>query len=170
MKKQRKKPGMKPKGATTIQNNAPSKGTTLNRRTFFRHLRNGAIGLAVVGGGGWLATDKVSAAIAEGNLSKIGNGMPTIVQIHDPQCPVCRALQREARHALRDFEDTDLQYLVANIRSEKGRALASLHGVPHVTLLLFDGQGELLKVLSGPNDSDFLRQQFSAHLAGTIPG
>lgn len=142
----------------------------MTRRALFRHLRNGTIALAVVGGGGWLATDMVFASIAEGDLSKIGNGTPTIVQIHDPQCPVCRELQREARKALRSFEDEDLQYLVANIRSDKGAALANRHGVAHVTLLLFDGQGALLNVLSGPNDRDFLNAQFAAHLAASKPG
>ena len=34
-----------------------------------------------------------------------------------------------------------------------------------MTLLLFDGAGEMQNILRGPNKRDFLRAQFNAHLA-----
>ena len=40
------------------------------------------------------AGEYVEATIREGDLSQIGNGTPTVVQIHDPQCPRCVALVR----------------------------------------------------------------------------
>jgi len=33
-----------------------------------------------------------------------------------------------------------------------------------VTLLLFDGDGTLVKILNGSNNSDFLRNEFAAHI------
>lgn len=135
-----------------------------NRRDFMSRFRNSALAIAAVGGLGWYVVSEVRAGIEEADLSKIGNGIPTIVQIHDPQCPTCQALQREARAALNQFEDGELQYLVANIRQEKGQRFASRHGVPHVTLLLFDGAGEHRHTLSGPNTADNLERAFRQHL------
>ena len=138
-----------------------------SRRDFLRKSASGALAVAAVGGVGWYLVEDVMATIREGDLSQIGNGIPAVVQIHDPQCPSCRALQREVRKALEDFADEDLQYLVANIRDEDGRKLASAHGVGHVTLLLFDGKGKRRDILSGPNTSAFLELPFRRHVART---
>lgn len=134
------------------------------KRGFLKTIRN--IGLAVVffGGGGWLVVDDVRATMLEQDLTRIGNGIPAIVQIHDPQCSKCVALQREARDAMSDFESDQLQFLVANIRSEPGRKLAAANGVGHVTLLLFDKNGKRRTVLTGPNQSRYLTDVFRQHV------
>ncbi len=135
-----------------------------DRRGFLNRFGNSALAVAAVGGLGWYVVSEVRAGIEEADLSKIGSGKPTIVQIHDPQCPTCQALQREVRAALDQFEDGELQYLVANIRQDKGQRFASKHGVPHVTLLLFDGAGEHRQTLSGPNTAENLERAFRRHL------
>jgi hypothetical protein len=114
---------------------------------------------------GWYLVDEVRATIQDGDLTRIGNGIPTIVQIHDPQCPKCVALKQETRDALSNFEDGKLQYLVANIRTVEGKMLATSHGVGHVTLLLFDGQGRKLNTLVGSNTSRYLTKMFRGHLS-----
>ena len=116
--------------------------------------------MGVLGAGSWWVGSEVIASIEEGDLSKIGNGIPTIVQIHDPGCPTCRALQAQTRAALAEFEDGELQYLVANIRQSEGKQLATKHKVPHVTLLLFDGNGKRRNVLRGLNNRDTLARAF----------
>ena len=136
----------------------------VDRRDFLGRLRNGALVVAGAGGIGWYIASEVRAGIQEADLTKIGNGIPTIVQIHDPQCPVCQALQKKARAALEKFEEGELQYLVANIRQDKGRRLANQHNVQHVTLLLFDGKGERREILAGPNSSANLERAFRRHL------
>lgn len=146
--------------------NQKRKTDQTDRRGFIGWLGTGAVATAAVGGVGWYVVSEVRAGIQEADLSKIGNGMPTIVQIHDPQCPTCQALQREVRTALDQFEEDELQYLVANIRQDKGRSFASKHGVPHVTLLLFDAAGEHRDTLSGPNTADNLERAFRQHLEG----
>lgn len=150
------------KSATSAPSSPDTKG--IDRRDFFARLRNGALVLAGTGAVGWYIVSEVRAGIQEADLTKIGNGIPTIVQIHDPQCPVCQALQKEARAALEQFDDGELQYLVANIRQDKGRRLANQHGVQHVTLLLFDGDGERQEILAGPNSSANLERAFRRHL------
>ena len=42
--------------------------------------------------------------------------------------------------------------------------MAGRSGVAHVTLLLFDKNGGLVQVLNGPQDRDFLRRAFDAHI------
>ena len=136
-----------------------------SRRHLLRKAAGGAAAIAVIGGGGWYFVADVRATVREEDLSQIGNGIPAVVQIHDPQCPQCLALQREVRAALSAFDDGELQYLVANIRSPEGRGLANAHDVGHVTLLLFDGDGERRRVLAGPDTSEHLEQAFREHLA-----
>lgn len=137
--------------------NAPKKS---DRRAALRRFGEWGLLGAVVMAGGVYAIGHVSATIGELDLSRIGNGMPTIVQVHDPNCPRCVELQGEARDALAEFEDGELQYLVANIRSESGRDFAQEHGVGHVTLILFDGEGRRRDVLVGNNSSEILTREF----------
>ncbi|MEL6218421.1 MAG: hypothetical protein AAFR79_08135 [Pseudomonadota bacterium] len=123
----------------------------------------GAIAFGV-GGVGYWTVSSVSASMSEGDLSRIGNGTPSVVQIHDPQCSECAALQRAAREALTGFEDGALTFMVANLRTAEGRALAARHNVGHVTLLLFDRSGEMRSVIRGVHPSATLQRAFETHL------
>lgn len=139
----------------------------VSRRTALVKLRDYGIVVALAGGAGWYALDHVGGRFAEYDLSRIGNGVPAVVQIHDPGCPLCRELQRQTRQALAAFDDGELQYIVADIKTEKGRELAAAHGVQHVTLVLFDGQGRRLDILAGSNTADFLEGAFRRHLVAS---
>ena len=66
---------------------------------------------------------------------------------------------------MRQFGECDLLYLVADVSQPDGAAFANRHGVPHVTLLLFDGEGQRRDVLVGPNSSANLAHAFRRHLA-----
>lgn len=131
-----------------------------SRRNFLRNVAFCAIAVALVSGGGWYVVRGVQAGVAEQDLSLLGNGVPTVVQIHDPQCPRCRALKRETREAISQFEDGTIQYLVANIRQREGRRFAARHRVGHITLLLFDGDGRRRGILAGERQSDVLVNEF----------
>ena len=117
--------------------------------------------LATVVGSG-LAAFKYSYD-ASHDLAVIGKGVPAIVQIHDPNCPLCNQLRRNASTAADRFGDR-LLYRIADIKTPQGRQLQLRHDVPHVTLLLFDGKGELRRVLTGVKDDDVLYRAFEAHL------
>ncbi|MEM8702041.1 MAG: hypothetical protein AAGF82_09470 [Pseudomonadota bacterium] len=131
-----------------------------SRRALFRKVRNGAIGITIVGGLGGLLARNVYATMREHDLSRLANGRPTIVQIHDPQCRMCLALQKETRKALKAFDGDALDYVVANIRTADGRAFANRYGAQHVTLLLFDAGGNLQQVLQGQRSSATLQTAF----------
>ncbi len=149
---------VKPATETTAPQATPS------RRSLLSKVGSGALVVAVLGGGGWYLVEDVKATVREEDLSRIGNGTPSVVQIHDPQCPSCVALQREARSAMDDFDDSELQFLVANITTSKGQQLAREHNVGHVTLLLFDSQGNMKNALVGVNESDLLSRMFRRHI------
>ncbi|MEM9574664.1 MAG: thioredoxin family protein [Pseudomonadota bacterium] len=139
-----------------------------SRRDFMGNAATYGLGAAALGGIGYWAVDSVIAGIAEGDISRIGNGVPSVVQIHDPQCSVCARLMRQTRNALDNFDDGELQFLVANIKSGEGRELAAKYGVPHVTLLLFNKVGRHVHTISGVQSSDVLTPLFRSLSGGTL--
>ncbi|MEP5152053.1 hypothetical protein [Planktotalea sp.] len=136
----------------------------LKRERTSRMTRRFAIAAPVVLVAGYFTTTSVQAIMSEADLTKINGGKPSIVQIHDPQCPLCRTLQKQARKAMKTLEGGSFEYLVANIRSEDGLAFSSKYGVGHVTLLLFDAEGEMVEIVRGPSDVETLTQVFKAHM------
>lgn len=159
-----KKSGKARAKARKSQKSDSNDPASAGRRKTLALIRNGGIAAAMLGGVGLFSVNAVRATIAEQDLSKIGNGTPAIVQIHDPSCAMCTELQRETRKALRSFDDSQVNYLVANIHSEDGSALAARHRAQHVTLLLFDGDGQVRQVLEGVRQRDELQAHFEAHL------
>lgn len=157
MKKQRKRQPQK-------KNSQPQTASVpkTDRRAL---LRNGLLIAGVVGVGGFLTANTVMATIAEHDLTRVGQGVPVVVQVHDPQCSTCQELQRETRAALKNFDDADLQYAVANITSAAGAEFATMYGAPHVTLLLFDGAGDLRGTLNGVRPRDELQNAFERLVA-----
>ena len=97
------------------------------------------------------------------DLSVIGNGTPTVVQVHDPGCSLCQSLRDNVDTVKGEFRDS-IQFRIANILTADGRALARRFDVPHVTLLLFDGKGDLVSVLRGVREPESLRPSFRALL------
>lgn len=140
------------------------KAASASRRKFLKNVRDyGLIALAVSGIGWYLIDDAMTTQV-ENDMSRIGNGIPTVVQIHDTQCPICTALQQEVKQALSDIDGDKLQYVVVNIRTAEGRDYANQHQVAHVTLLLLDGNGKRRGTLVGPRKSADLEQAFRQHV------
>lgn len=135
------------------------------RRQVLKMLPLGLAGSVVLGGAGYWGVSAIRAGAAEYDLSRVGAGKPTIVQVHDPQCPTCRALQQETRAALDGFGECDLVYLVANVRTGAGHDFAQRHLVPHVTILMFDAAGDLRQTLRGMRSEAELRLAFEAHFS-----
>ena len=148
----------------TTQSATIAKVPMPSRRHILQKVRSIGLGAAVVASGGWFFIRDVQATMRENDLSRIGNGVVTVVQIHDPQCPLCQTLQRESRAAVCDIGSDKLQFLVADIRTEAGRKFARIHNVRHVTLLLLDGDGRRHAILTGPNKRDHLEGVFRRHL------
>ena len=136
---------------------------TLTRRDMMKLTRNSALGTLAVAGVGYFGFGSYQAYAAEHDLGRIGQGTPVVVQVHDPGCPICTALQKEARKAVKAL-DEDMVFLVADITTDEGRKFAVRYGVAHVTLLLFDGSGARKQTLQGMRQSEDLSPIFKAHM------
>ena len=134
------------------------------RRSFLRNMRMTAVAISVVGAVGYYSISSIQASLSEADLSKIGNGRPAIVQIHDPQCMLCRTLQSQTRDVLDAYDDERFEYLVANIKTKKGGDLAARYSVPHVTLLLFDPKGTMVRAVRGPTSTAHLKNIIGIHI------
>ncbi|HID68855.1 MAG TPA: hypothetical protein EYP31_11515 [Roseibacterium sp.] len=159
MKKQRKKPTAKNKATPN-----PAPAQVFDRRGALRMMRNVAIAVPVIGAAGYFGFQKVQASISELDLTRVGDGLPAIVQIHDPQCDLCLTLQRQTRRVLRGYEDGSFHFLVANIATIEGQFFARRHGVGNVTLVLLDGDGNQTAIVRGPLSNEALQQAIAAHL------
>lgn len=155
-KKSKAKAKAKQAGAENIRFEPKDK----SKRNFLTTLRNYAIGFAIVGSAGGVWAYSIQGSLHEQDLTRIGQGVPSIVQVHNPQCSLCRSLQRETRAALEEFGDDELTYLVADINTAGGRDIADKYSVPHVTLLLFDGAGELQHIVRGVQQKETLVAEF----------
>ncbi len=56
-----------------------------------------------------------------------GDGTPTVVQIHDPSCPVCRELRSNVLRAAEDFSEDTLQIRFADLHTDEGQSFALRH-------------------------------------------
>ncbi len=92
----------------------------------------------------------------EYDLSVVGNGKPTVVQIHDPGCRLCNRLKSNLGEVKGEFKD-NIQFKTANILKPKGRVFASKHNVPHVTLLFFDKKGQRVNTMEGVSSSNDIK-------------
>ena len=136
------------------------KGFKVKRRTL---MRVGILALLLVP-----AAFALSAYIDRQNvlhdLSVIGSGTPVLVQIHDPQCSRCQRLLSSVNAVMHEFPE--LEFRIANIKTNKGYALAARHNVSNVTLLIFDGKGERLDVASGLQRDDQVRRFIQRNYKG----
>lgn len=94
----------------------------------------------------------------EHDLSVVGNGTPTMVQIHDPGCPSCRRLKRNVNAVKAPFLE-DIQFKIADIKTKEGSQFARKYDVPHVTLLFFDEKGRHRETLRGISHPDEIKRE-----------
>jgi len=83
--------------STKSQKSKPNKTTPTaapTRRDMMKLIRNGAVATFAVAGVGYFGFGSYQAYASEHDLGRIGQGKPVVVQVHDPQCPVCTALQK----------------------------------------------------------------------------
>lgn len=137
----------------------------VTRRSILASAPYAIAGAVALGGIGYFGVSAVRADLAEQDLSIVGSGRPVIVQVHDPSCPVCLALQKEARAALKLMDDGAPAYRVASITSNVGLAFANSHGASHATLLFFDGSGKITQRVHGATDRETLYTEFMTHIA-----
>lgn len=75
------------------------------RRGALKLLRDDTVGVVALCGAGWWAASGVRAVAAQQDPIRVGQGMPAVVQIHDPQCALRTELRCQNWKALKDFGD-----------------------------------------------------------------
>lgn len=155
----------KRKSAPRTKTAGPKPKPKLARRHVLQNAVLFGIGGIVLAGVGYWGVSSFRGALDEQDMTVLGNGQPALVQVHDPNCDICIALQTEVRAALATLEDSELTYRVANLDSTPGMAFATEHGAAHATLLFFDGAGNMVRKMQGANDRNSLRAAFMSHLA-----
>jgi len=160
MKKSKQKRPKAKRKQSGQQAQAPASKPVRTRRDLLQTAGVFGIGALVLASGGAWAVSAFRATMAERDLTTVGQGRPTIVQVHDHQCQSCVALQREARAALKDF---DFDYKVADLNAENGMIFASRHRAGQTTLLFFDGAGNVTNRIVGLTSRDDLIRAFQAH-------
>lgn len=136
-----KKAGKK-KGANSKKNKGKA---SFNWKQWLQKSAIASLFLLVFGGG---LAFHIKASQIEHDLTVIGNGQATVVQVHDPGCQLCQRLKGNLDSVKGDFSD-NIQFKTANIKTGAGREFADQHGVPHVTLLFFNERGQRVNVLQG---------------------
>ncbi|WP_253482896.1 thioredoxin family protein [Natronocella acetinitrilica] len=131
----------------------------MSREKVNRYTRRGFLTmLALAVPGMWIGMEW-NARQAQADVSMLGSGRPVIVQIHDPGCPHCRRLRRNVESVYPEFQEA-MEWRIMDINTGDGRGFARQHGVSHMTLLLFDGDGDMYEVLEGVRSEDELRTAF----------
>jgi len=152
MTTKRKKPTSK---STKIKNKSP-KSKSPKQWNYIKILKRSLIALCFLGVIAVPVIAYVQKSEIEHDLSVLGNGTPTVVQIHDPNCPMCQQLKSNLGKVKGEFKD-DIQFKTANIKTKKGRRFATKYNVPHVTLLFFDKQGKRVNTLQGVSTPDAIK-------------
>lgn len=88
------------------------------------------------------------------DLTVIGNGTPTVVQVHDQTCQICMRLKKLTKNITND--DTRVQYRIADISTNEGRSFQQKYNVGKTTLLYFDGKGKHVHTSRGLQDADVI--------------
>ncbi|MGH1427038.1 MAG: thioredoxin family protein [Arenicella sp.] len=130
----------------------------------FNWKKNGkwiGIGLLLLTITGYLFVTNENQSRIEHDLSVIGNGKATVVQIHDPGCQLCRRLQSNVNQIKPDFDDK-FQFRTANLKTSKGADFAKKYNVPHVTLLIFNRNGRHVNTLNGVLPKEQIANALSA--------
>lgn len=151
-----KKSNVDHKKSNNSRHKPAAKASLLNRRNALKFL----IAVPVVG--------VASAAIhrydvqnkERHDLSPIGQGLPVVVQVHDPSCPSCKRLMSNTKKALKDQDK--IVYRIADLTTGKGAVFARKHKAGKVTLIMFDKNGKSVDRIEGVMDIADLTKRFAA--------
>lgn len=144
------KPSAKSSGKTSTTK--PVNWKKLGERLFFTIALLGIVTYSVAA-----YMDKLAV---EQDLSVIGNGTATVVQIHDPGCRLCQQLKSNLESVKGNYKE-DIQFKVANINSKEGREFAGKYRVKHVTLLFFDKRGKRVNTIQGVTSPEDIQAELS---------
>ncbi len=142
-----------------------SKATQPARRSWLKKINKVLLLMGLSAGAVFGAVQYKQHFDKQHDLSVIGNGIPTVVQVHDPGCRLCQQLRSNLFAATSALDDEALQVRIADIGSTAGANFAFTHQVPHVTLLFFDARGKVVENLQGVKSEDEIERSVKSLLA-----
>ena len=148
----------KSKNKAELRVNPENEKRRQRERAFKRNksIRDWGLSLAVIFVivGGIVMYMKISAA--KEDLTRVGQGIPMVVQVHDYNCTPCLLLQKEVKQALKSFDKNELGYVIADLNKIEAGRFARLHGAGQTTLLFFDSRGRMKQRLYGVRTAEAL--------------
>jgi hypothetical protein len=97
------------------------------------------------------------------DLSRIGQGRPAVVLIHDKEAVASMELMTMLNDIRSDYEDR-LEFLAIDVVTEDGRRFAQSQGLGSSLLVLFDGTGNRVGIVDGIRDPAVLRSTLERQL------
>lgn len=125
-------------------------------------LRSTLITIAIIVAGLALAATLLPRGFSD-DLSRIGQGRPAIVLIHNKEAVYSLELMTLLNRVRPDYEDR-VEFLAVDSATESGRRFAGQYGVDDSLALLLDGKGMRLAVIDGVRDETALRAAIDRHL------
>lgn len=95
------------------------------------------------------------------DLDKIGAGQPALVLIYDGNLVVTAEQAHELNKVREDFAN-DIAFLVADVSFERSQQLMRTHAAGPAAMLLFTGDGRLIKKMQGLLNADQLRAEITS--------
>ncbi|TFH74858.1 hypothetical protein E3V39_01490 [Gammaproteobacteria bacterium LSUCC0112] len=96
------------------------------------------------------------------DLTRVGQGQPALVMLREVHVMGGDLVMEQMLHIHPEFENT-VEFLVVHTGHPDGQAFARDHNISDGSLVLFDGNGEVLGRRGRPESPDALRQ-FIANL------
>jgi hypothetical protein len=130
---------------------------TRRRAAVERRWRNLLITLAIIGFTGVLAWYNLPREAYPTDLSLIGKGQPALVLTFDKTFGSGRT-GMDLMNSIRSQYDGRLKFLVTALTTPEGKAFGQRYNASSGSMLLFAGDGSLVKTLNPPQTVDELRQ------------
>lgn len=97
------------------------------------------------------------------NLTKIGQGKPSLVFVYDPNYVISNEQTQEIDQ-VRALAGDNVVFLLADLGREEARAFVKKYEAELAEILIFTGEGSLIRRLHAPMDADVLAMQMQEAL------
>jgi hypothetical protein len=94
------------------------------------------------------------------DLSLTGKGRPSLVLIRDKNAVQTYELI-DVMNDIRDQYEGSVDFILTDFNTAEGRRFMDTTGAPRATLVLLDGQGQLVKVIYHPQTPATLKQELA---------
>lgn len=99
------------------------------------------------------------------DLSRVGKGKAAVVLVRDKNAVQSFDLM-EVMNGIRDQYAGRVEFLLTDFDTPEGKAFIAANNAARITLVLFDANGKLVKVLAPPQTAENVQQEIAVALGG----